>query len=90
MTGYLDNENKDLRRGFYGYRGSEELIYFTGKYNEETGFPKFEKEEGLGKEVELHNFIVKTLYQVDEIVVREKIDGLKIKTKWLEKRIEEI
>ena len=89
MIEYLDKEDKKLEKIFYGYDETDELFYFTGKYNKETGLPIFEKENELGHEKELPIFVVKRLYRIAKEEAREKLRELKIKTRWLEKRIEE-
>lgn len=89
MTEYLDNEGKELVKGFYGYSGADEIIYFTGEYSSESKSPIFEKESEFGEKKESSFFFVKRLYKIAKSEVREKLSKLKKTTNWLEKRVEE-
>lgn len=89
MVEYLDMDNKKLEKGFYSYTGTEDLVYFTGEYNEESKFPIFEKEKDEGDKGELPIFVVRRLYKIAKEETRERLSKLKKTTQWLEKRVEE-
>jgi hypothetical protein len=85
MIEYLDEDGRKLiEKEFYDYRGSNGLVYFTGKYSEKTGRPIFEMENEMGKEKELPFFLVGRLFKIPKQDAREKLSELKEKTKWLE------
>jgi uncharacterized alpha/beta hydrolase family protein len=89
MIEYLDEDGKKLEKEFYSYPDSDNLVYFTGKYDEKTGLPIFEIETEMGNERGLPFFVVKRLYKIPKEDVREKLLELKQKTNWLEEKLKE-
>lgn len=89
MIEYLDKDDKKLEKGFYIFQEKGDLFYFTGKYDEKEGFPLFEREQDKGEEKGLPVFSVRRLYKIAKQEAREKLQELKKKTNWLERRVEE-
>lgn len=85
MEKYVDNNFKELKKGFYKLPDSDELFYFTGNY--EAGLAVFEKESEAGEERLLLYPKVHELSQVDNNFALKELEDLKKKTNWLEKKL---
>ena len=86
---YLDSEENKLEIGFYKSCGSNNLIYFNGEYDAE-GLPNFERENENTFEIEaLNSQLVKRLYKVGIEEVKNKLENLKTKASWIEKRLKD-
>jgi hypothetical protein len=88
MEKYLDSEDEKLKKGFYKYEHSNNLFYFTGKYDRRTKDPIFENEHQIGEKRRFLPITVKRLYKIQKEEVRKILQGLKDKTNWLEKKLE--
>lgn len=88
---YPDNKGKKIRKGFYRYPSSDRLIYFTGRYNEETGFPIFEKEGENENEREFPDYVVRRLSRVSDKEVTKGLESIADKEKalWIDKKLKE-
>ncbi|MEK6833483.1 MAG: hypothetical protein AABY32_05540 [Nanoarchaeota archaeon] len=87
MKDYFDNELKEIKKGFYKLPDSDDLFYFTGKY--EAGFAIFEKESEAGKSRLIPHTKVHNLSQVNREFVERELGNLKNKTNWLEEKLKE-
>jgi hypothetical protein len=89
MVRYNDNKGKKIQKGFYRYSNSGNLIYFTGKYDEDTKLPIFEKDSEIENTKIFPNHVTIQLCRIYRREIRKTIKELKEKTNWLEKKLEE-
>jgi hypothetical protein len=87
MVNYLDNETQKLKKGFYKLPNCNELFYFTGRY--ESGLAAFEKENEIGKIKLFYHTTVNKLSRMDNEEANKKLENLKEKVGWLEKKLKE-
>jgi len=86
MVEYLDNTDKKIEKGFYKIFDSDNLLYFTGKYDG-SGFAIFEKENMIGEPRFFDSHLVNRLIKVDKKDVKTKLKNLKDITNWLEEKL---
>jgi hypothetical protein len=94
MANYIDNNGKKIEKGFYRENHSGNLVYFTGKYDKETKFPVFEKENEIGNQKFFPLHVVRGLCKLNNKEIEEKLNNLKLNDKkeeasWLEKKLKE-
>jgi hypothetical protein len=87
---YKDDIGNKIEKGFYSFPDCSDIFYFTGKYDEASKFPIFEKESRIG---------VPRFFTVDSVIklsrIREKgkiegrIENFREKANWLEERLNE-
>jgi hypothetical protein len=86
---YVDSKGNKLERGFYKSCGANNIIYFNLEYNSE-GLPIFERENENTFEIEaLNSQLVKRLYNISIEEVKNKLENMKAKASWIEKRLKE-
>ena len=86
---YFDSNGNKLEKGFYKSHGANNLLLFDGDYNSE-GLPNFERENENTFEIEaLNSQLVKRLYKVGIEEVKNKLENIKAKASWIEKRLKD-
>jgi len=85
MKDYFDNSFKEIKKGFYKLPNSDDLLYFTGKY--EANLAVFEKENEIGKPRLIHHTKVHHFYRVNKEEAEKELESLKNKTNWLEEKL---
>lgn len=85
MKEYLDKEDKKIEEDFYKLPNSDNLFYFTGRYEE--GLAVFEKENEVGKTKLFPVAVVKTLCRAGSEEVKKELENLKDKVSWLEEKL---
>ncbi|MGY4884874.1 MAG: hypothetical protein ACP5NZ_04825 [Nanobdellota archaeon] len=78
-----NNEFRDLEKGLYQFQNSEELLYFTGEY--EQGLAVFEDEKGEPR-VFFSNRL-NDFYKLSKEEIKDKIKESPEKASWIEKML---